>query len=222
MSNPMVGKLIGKELTLNRFFIGGATLAGLVSLAISVLGKVAFAVGGIMFLTALVAYAVTLPMFSIAGERKEKTRLFVLSLPVSRGEYIRAKVAGVALSFLGPWALLLVVALTLILATPIPDGMVVYTMLTVMFALTDFCVIVCAAMLVTSEAGQAIVIIFMNMSVTFFIVGISALTRVGPDSIIDAINWSTPALTILGAEIAVVVAVFGVLFFVTGREPEVV
>jgi hypothetical protein len=100
--------------------------------------------------------------------------------------------------------------------------MVVYTTLTVMFALTDFCVIVCAAMLITSEAGTAIVIIFMNMSVTFFIVGISALTRVGPDSVIDVVNWSAPALTILGAELAVVVAVFGALFFVTGREPEVV
>ncbi len=31
MSNPMVGKLIGKELSLNRMFMAAAIVAGLVS-----------------------------------------------------------------------------------------------------------------------------------------------------------------------------------------------
>ena len=78
-------------------------------------------------------------------------------MPISRGEYVWSKVVGVALSFLAPWMLLLIVALMLILATPIPDGMLVYTTLVMMFALADFCVIVCTAMLVASEAVQAIV-----------------------------------------------------------------
>ena len=222
MSNPMMGKLIGKELSLNKLFMGGATFAGLLALVICMLGKVAFAAGSIMFVTALIAFAVTLPMFSIAGERKEKTRLFVLSLPVSRGEYIWAKVVGISLSFLGPWTAMLIGALALILLTPVPDGMVVYTTLVMMFALTDFCVIVCAAMFVASEGGQALVIIFMNMSVTFFMIGTSALTRVGPDSALDVINWSAPALAILGSEIAVVVTALVALYWLTRREPEVI
>lgn len=222
MSNPMVGKLIRKELSLNRLFMAGALFAGLFSIVISLLGKVAFAVGGIMFITVLVAFAVTLPMFTIAGERKEKARLFVLSLPISRGEYILSKVIGVAFTFLIPWIVLLAVALTLVLTTPIPDGMVVYTTLLTTFAFTDFCVIACAAMLIDREGLMAIVIIFMNMSVTFFIVGISALTRVGPDSAVDAINWSPTALAILGSEIGVIVVAFLVLSWIAGREPEVV
>ena len=222
MSNPMVGKLIGKELALNRMFMVGATFAGLLSLGICLLGKVAFAVGGIMFITALIAYAVTLPMFAIVGERKERTRLFVLSLPISRGEYVLAKVLGVLFTFLVPWAVLLVLALALILVTPIPDGMVVFTLLLMMFALTDFCVIACAAMLVEGEGPMAVVIIFMNMSVTFFIVGISSLTRIGKDMSVDVVNWSAPALPILSAEIAVVVLAFVILFWIAGREPEVV
>jgi len=222
MSNPVVGRLIGKELRLNRLFMAGATFAGFVALAICMLGKVGFAAGAIMFVTALIAYAVTLPMLSIAGERKEKTRLFVLSLPISRGEYIWAKVAGLSLCFLGPWTVLLLAALAFILITPVPDGMVVYATLILTFALVDFCVIACAAMLVTSEGGQALVIIFMNMSVTFFMIGTSALTRVGPDSAIDVINWSTPALAILVSEIAVVLMAFGLLYWLTRREPAIV
>jgi ABC-2 type transport system permease protein len=222
MSNPVVGKLIAKELSLNRLFMAGVSFAGLVALAICMLGRVAFGIGAIMFLTALIAYAVILPMFAIAGERKEKTRLFVLSLPISRGEYIWSKVVGVSLSFLVPWAVLFAVAMALILTTPIPDGMVVYSTLVLMFALTDFCVIVCAALIVTSEAAQAVVIIFMNMSVTFFIIGMGALTSIGPDSGKDVVHWSPAALTILSAEGAVVLAVFVVLRWVSGREPEIV
>lgn len=222
MSNPMIGKLIGKELSLNRTFMGAATVGGIVSLLVCLLGKIGFAVGGIMLITVLVAYGVILPMFAIVGERKERTRLFVLSLPVSRGEYVRAKVVGVALSFIIPWAVLLISALALILATPIPDGLAVFTTLLMMFALADFSIIVCAAMLIHSEGVMAAVIIFMNMSVTFFMVGITNLTSIGRESAIDAINWSTPAVMTLAAELAAIAIAFGVLLWISGREPEVV
>jgi ABC-type transport system involved in multi-copper enzyme maturation permease subunit len=202
--------------------MAGALFAGLVSIGISLLGKVAFAIGGIMFLTVLVAFAVTLPMFAIAGERKERTRLFVLSLPVSRGDYVLSKVIGVALTFLIPWTVLLLVILTLTLTTPIPDGLVVYATLLATFALADFCVIACSTMLIDREGLQAVVIIFMNMSVTFFIVGVSALTPIGAQASVDAVNWSPTALTILASEIAVIVAAFLFLFWIAGREPEIV
>jgi len=170
----------------------------------------------------MVAYSVILPMFTIVTERKEKSRLFVLSLPVSRGDYLLAKVIGVSFSFLIPWTVLLIAALTVILATPVPNGMVVYTTLIMMFAFADFCVIACAAMLIDREGLMALVIICMNMSVTFFIVGISSFTSIGADVGRDVVNWSSPALTILGSEIAVVMVAFLILFWIAGREPEIV
>ena len=222
MSNPVVRKLILKELSLNRPFMAGAIGAGLLSIVICCFGKVAFAVGGISFVTVLIAYGVTLPMFAIAGERKEKSSLFVLSLPISRGEYVRAKVIGVVMTFLIPWAALMLGVVLFVFATPAPDGLFVLAALMMGFALADFCVIVCTAMLVDREGLTALIIIFMNMSVTFFMVGITSLTRIGPDAAVDAVNWSTPALVFLGSEVAVVVATLGMLFWVTGREPEVV
>jgi ABC-2 type transport system permease protein len=222
MSHPMVGKLIGKELSLNRFFMAAALLAGFVSIGISLISRLAFGIGSIMFLTVMVAYSVILPMFTIVTERKEKSRLFVLSLPVSRGDYLLAKVIGVSFSFLIPWTVLLIAALTVILATPVPNGMVVYTTLIMMFAFADFCVIACAAMLIDREGLMALVIICMNMSVTFFIVGISSFTSIGADVGRDVVNWSSPALTILGSEIAVVMVAFLILFWIAGREPEIV
>jgi ABC-type transport system involved in multi-copper enzyme maturation permease subunit len=222
MSNPMIRTLIGKELSLNRKFMVAATAGGLVSLGVSVLGRIGWATGAIMFLTVLIAYGVILPMYAMGGERKERTRLFVLSLPVSRGEYVWTKVVGVTLCFLIPWAVLLVAALALILASPMPDGLAVFTSLVMMFALADFSIVTCASMLLVSEAAMAVVIIFTNMSVTFFMVGITSLTRVGRDMSVDAVNWSTPALATLGVEVAVMAAAFALLFWVTGREPDII
>lgn len=222
MNHPMIGKLIGKELALNRTFMAAAVAGGVVSLGLSTLGKLGWAAGSIMFLTVLIAYGVILPMYAIAGERKERTRLFVLSLPVSRGDYVLAKVIGLTLTFLIPWTVLLIGALVLILATPMPDGLAVFTILLMTFALADFGVIACAAMLINSEGGMAVVIIFMNMSVTFFMVGITSLTRIGKDMSVDAINWSTPALATLGAESAVLVIALAVLLWIARREPEVI
>ena len=79
-------------------------------------------------------------------------------------------------------------------ATIIPDGMVVYTTLIMMFALTDFCVIVCAAMLVASEGGQAMVIVFMNMSVTFFMLG--TRTFIASSSLFSASHRMYPSFVV--------------------------
>jgi hypothetical protein len=141
---------------------------------------------------------------------------------VSRGEYVWAKVIGVLGSFLIPWTLLMLGVVAYVFATPVPDGLFVLAALMMGFALADFCVIVCTAMLIEREGIMALIIIFMNMSVTFFMMGITALTRIGADAGVDAVNWSTPALVLLGSELAVVAGALAILFWVTGREPEVV
>ena len=40
------------------------------------------------------------------AERKERTLQFVLSLPLSHGDYVRIKVVGLLLCFFIPWAVL--------------------------------------------------------------------------------------------------------------------
>ncbi len=172
MSNPMIGKLIGRSCPQSHVHGGRDRGRDRVSLRsvcwVSSAGPPAASCS-----TVLIAYGVILPMYAIAGERRERTRLFVLSLPVSRGDYVLAKVLGVTLTFLIPWTVLLIGAWLLILATPMPDGLIVFTTLLMTFALADFGVIACAAMLIHSEGGMAVVIVFMNMSVTFM-VGIRA------------------------------------------------
>ena len=60
----------------------------------------------LIWLTTIVAFGVVLAMIAIANERKERTLQFVLSLPLSHGDYVRIKVIGLLLCFLVPWFVL--------------------------------------------------------------------------------------------------------------------
>ena len=48
------------------------------------------------------------------NERKERALQFVLSLPLSLGDYVRTKLLGLMLCFLVPWSSLTAAALSLV------------------------------------------------------------------------------------------------------------
>ena len=117
--NMLTRKLIAKDFYLNRWLIVGSTVAGLVALLVAAEGKVRFNIGMLTWLTTIVAFGVMLAMVSIGNERKERTLQFVLSLPLSHGDYVRIKVVGLLLCFLVPWFVLSAGAVTLVLVSPI-------------------------------------------------------------------------------------------------------
>ena len=65
-----------------------------------------FNIGMLIWLTTIIAFGVMLAMLGIANERKERALQFVLSLPLSHGDYVRTKMLGLMLCFLVPWIVL--------------------------------------------------------------------------------------------------------------------
>ncbi len=94
-------------------------------------------------LTSIVALGVFIAIYGILTERKEKTLLFVLSLPISTTQYTAAKVASSLIAFLIPWLVLTVtiVVLTLTLEASL-DGRLPFTITMMFFFLANFCVLV--------------------------------------------------------------------------------
>ena len=92
--------------------------AGLVGLLIAAEGAMRFNIGMLIWLTTIVAFGVVLSMIAIANERKERALQFVLSLPLSHGDYVRIRVIGLLLCFLAPWAVLSGGAISLVAVSP--------------------------------------------------------------------------------------------------------
>ena len=170
-------KLIAKELYLHRWLIAGAALAAALSALTAAFGKTAFNIGALTWLTTVIALGVMLAIYGIMNERKEQSLQFVLSLPLSVSQYVRAKLLGLLLGFLGPWLVATISAAILVLAHPgVPDGLLPYVMALCVFMLMNFSLVLCGTLLARSESAVSVVIILTNMlvSVYMFTIGTQA------------------------------------------------
>jgi ABC-type Na+ efflux pump permease subunit len=211
-------KLIAKELYVNRWLIVGGAASGIASVLIAATSKAGFNVGSLPWLTTSIATGVMLALYGIMNERKEHSLEFVLSLPLSIPEYVRAKMLGLTASFLVMWSVSCAAALLLVFCVEaVPDGLAAYLILLCVFMLANFAVVLCGALHARSEAMTSAVIILTNMGVSIF------MFTVGPLPGIDKFMWApspvwTPTFwTVLACELAVLVLAFTLPFFLAAR-----
>jgi len=216
--NIVARKLIAKDFFLFRWLIVGATAAGLVGLLIAAEGKVRFNIGMLAWLTTLVAYGVVLVMLAITSERKDRQLQFVLSLPLSHGDYIRIRVIGLLLCFIVPWAVLSVGAVTLIAVMPnLPDGLLPFAVLMSGFFLANYSVVLCAALHTASEGVMTLVIIVTNMNITLFIFLIGGLPSLNDHLQGPVPVWNSTFWILLAAETATLLITLTLPYLIAAR-----
>jgi hypothetical protein len=211
-------KLIAKELYVNRWFVAGGAVSGVISALVGTLGKTAFNVAGLAWLTTIIASGVMLALYGIMNERKEHALQFVLSLPLSIADYVRSKVLGLTACFLVVWLPSSAAAMGLIfLDGSVPDGLAPYVVLLCIYMLANFAVVLCGTLYAQSEAHTSAIIVVTNMGVSVF------MFTVGPMPEINQYIWgATPAWnstfwTLLGCEMAVLVFAFALPLLLAAR-----
>lgn len=220
--NLVTRKLIAKELYLYRWLLSGATAAGFAGVLTAATGEVGFNIGFIVWITAVIALGVMLALFGVSSERKEKSLLFLLSLPLSLADHVRAKLLGLLACFLLPWAAMSVAALALILVMPgIPDGLLPYAVLLCVFLLLNFAIVLCAVLHIASEAAMGGVIILTNMSVSLFMMGVGRLPGLGEHMLKPDPVWNTPFWLLLAAELAATLLALTLPLFFAARRRDV-
>jgi ABC-type Na+ efflux pump permease subunit len=216
--NIVVRKLIAKELHVNRYILVGASAGGVLSVLIAALGKTGFSIGSLMWLTTIIANGVMLALYGVMNERKERSLLFVLSLPLSIAEYVRAKMLGLALGFFIPWLVASVAAVVLVLAKgDVPDGLLPYTVLLSVYMLANFMVLLCWTLHVNSEAWISAAIVLTNMGVSIYMFVVGAQPGLQDHIWGPAPVWNQTAWTILIVELGVIALAFTLPFFLAAR-----
>jgi ABC-type transport system involved in multi-copper enzyme maturation permease subunit len=199
-------KLIAKELYVNRWFLIGTAVSAVAAMAVAPFGQTAFNIAGLAWLTTLIGCGVMLAIYGVMNERKEQSLQFVLSLPLSIGEYVRAKLFGLLLSFLLPWLAASAAAVTLVLAAPgVPDGLLPYTLLLCVFLLANFAVVLCGALQARSEAAVTAVIVLTNMAVSIFMFTVGAFPGLKNHMSGDTPVWNDTFFNVLITELIVLV-----------------
>ena len=216
--NLLTRKLIAKELYVYRWLLVGAAAAGFAGLLSATSGDVGFNIGFIVWLTALIALGVMLALFGVAQERKERSLLFMLSLPLSPADYVRAKLLGLLACFLLPWAALSAGALALIFFMPgVADGLLPYGVLLCVFLLLNFSAVLCGALHIHSEAAMGGLIILTNMSISLFMMGVGRIREIGQYMVAASPVWNGTFWLLLGVETALTLFILSLPMFIAAR-----
>lgn len=220
--NSLTRKLVAKGLHFYRWLLVGGTAAGLAGLLSATTGEVGFNIGFIVWLTAVIALGVMLALFGVASERKERSQLFILSLPLSHRDYVRAKLLGLLACFGLAWAVLSAGALALIAVMPgIPDGLLPYGVLLCIFLLMNFSVVLCGALHIASEAAMGGLIILTNMSVSLFMMGVGRIPGLGEHMQAPAPVWNTPFWLLVAALLAATALALALPLFIAARRRDI-
>lgn len=195
---PVVRLLVAKDWQLFQKQLAAYVLGGIVALCFLGLAKSwAFYVGSLMLLIVLISASCFAISTSLIVERKEHTLAFVMSLPVSPLDFTVAKLLGNLLTFGVPFVLLLAGTLAVVLFTPLPDGLVVYSLLIFAWLLFGYAISLSVAMSVESEGWATFAMIGSMVLVNPYIMGLAQIPEISKRIGVDAVVFSTPATVIL-------------------------
>ena len=222
MSQSIVWQLVVKDLRVSWPLAVGSLVLGVLSLALSPWSAVAFFIGGSVLIVSLVLLNVMLVSLSIVNERKEKIRLFMLSMPVSTTQYNVAKLMSSLIAYVVPAALLTLAGVVLLLATPLPNGFIPLFVATSVHCLLYFCILLAVALVTDSQGWITTVIVCGNVSISFVVPGLINLSSIGPILDTETVVWSSDVVAFTAIELVLAVAALAISFAVNSRKTEFV
>ena len=226
-SAELVWRLILKDCRLQRgqfvFTIAGGAISLAVLSIVQLRSEAPVVVGTVCFFIAIILSAHMVPLVGIVNERKSRNLAFVMSLPISSIQYTAAKLISTLVMFLVPWLMLVASALLLIeVRGIIPRGSIPVALILVLLPLVGLSLITAAALIGESEGWGIAANVFCSSTyglTWYFLSQVPALMgpAKGPVPV-----WNGTALSILGGELAFVVLLLGLTFYLQSRKRDFV
>ncbi len=201
---PVIKRLIAKDWLLFQKQMAAYVLTGILSLCLLGMARPwSFYIGSLLLIIVLVATSCFAISTSLINERKEHNLAFVMSLPIAPLDYYLAKLIGNLVTFAVPFLVILIGTLAAILLTPLPDGLVVYSLLIFGHILLAYCVALSVAMAVESEGWNIFVMIASMVMINPFMMGLSQIESIHGVIRGEAIIFSSAAIVILTTQVVV-------------------
>ncbi len=220
LNTPVIRLLVAKDWQLFQKQLAAYVLAGIVALCFLGLAKPwAFYVGSLTLLIVMVSAACFSISTSLVVERKDQTLAFVMSLPVSPMDFTVSKLLGNFLTFGVPFVVLLGGTLAVVMLTPLPDGLFVYSLLIFAYILFAYAISLAVAMSVESEGWATFAMIGSMVMINPYMMALAQLPEISKRISVDALVWAPTAVAILATLVGLSVAVIAVTAWVHGRKP---
>jgi len=220
MNKSIVRIMILKDWRLHRVPILLSIAGGIAALSLLQLKTQASGfLGATWFFVSLIVLGSMMPISNVINERKKQTLPFMMSFPISTFQYTTAKLVSTVGMFLIPWVTLVIAGLSLIISrSDIPEGIIPMMLVLAGFTFVGFCVIASAALVSESEGWSIAATIACNSSYGFvwYLIIRNPAMRADLGSKVPV--WSPIMLNMLGGQLAFIVLVLGITFYLQSRK----
>lgn len=218
MSASVFRTYVQKDLFFATPIMIGAVVCGIISIGLVHLGSVGAYAALIVMICAGASPAVFICMYSILGERKERSNLFALSLPISTTQYVFGKLIAACIGFLVPWAVLALGAFLIFYKLPVPGGVLPAGLLFWGFTFLQFAGMLAVTMLSESEALVVAAVVVFNVSISFYIFLIMRIPAVGSHVNGPVAVWSPVIFEVFAGELLLSVLIILLLLVRLARK----
>ena len=189
--------------------------------AIAAVGSRAFIFGMILFIACMMGAGVHAVMKTVVEERREQTLPFIMSLPITVREYTSAKMIANLVLFAAVW-LTLSGASFVVFTGPegMPAGAIPFVTIVLVGVFLAY-TLVLATSLVTESIGWSVAsTVWANLGTQLFLWWVVDLHGIRTVIGGNVAVWNTTALTVLGAQLAVIAALIGLTFGLQSRKTD--
>jgi ABC-type transport system involved in multi-copper enzyme maturation permease subunit len=205
---PVIRLLIAKDWVLFQKQLAAYVAGGIFALCLLGMAKGwSFYLGSLLLLVVLVGASCFSISTSLLTERKEHTLAFVMSLPLTPLDFYLAKLLGNLVTFFVPFLIMSVGTIAVIAFTPLPDGLIVFSVLIFGFVALAYSISLSVAMAVESEGWNTFAMIGSMVLINPFMMLLGQIPEISRYVNTESIVWSPPALSILLAQTTLAVAV---------------
>lgn len=216
---PVIKLLVSKDWRLFQKQLAACVLAGIVALCLIGMARSwSFYLGSLLMIIVLVCASCFSISTSLLVERKEHTLAFVMSLPVTPLDYYLAKLIGNMVTFFVPFLVMLAGTLLVIFSTPVPDGVVVLSLLIFGHVLVAYAVSLSVAMAVESEGWNIFAMIGSMVLINPFIMLVGQIPVIKQYVNTDTIVFGPVVASILVAQVVSSAVVLMGTGWVNGRK----
>jgi|CXWL01.1.fsa_nt_gi ABC-type transport system involved in multi-copper enzyme maturation permease subunit len=222
MNLPMVSTLIKKDWTFNRWPLlvyGALGLAAAFGLGLP--SETAFFASGVLLITVLISVGIHLTMVTVVYERQQQTLAFVMSLPISQREYTLAKLVANLTIFGTAWAAITIATLAVIASRSwVPDGLIPYALTILLQLFVGYLLTLSVALVSESMPWTIGAIVAGNLLVQGVMFAVGRVPAVAAVLKTDSVLWVAPIPAILATEVAVIVGLVALTFFLQSRKTD--
>lgn len=220
MTQSMVKHLIVKDWQLNGKYLIAYILAGFfAAFLFGIPGRLTFYTGMVLLISVLATAGIHMVFGAVLSEQKNQTQAFILSLPVSPGQYTKAKIIANLSMTLTVWLLVLAaIYLTVYSRDHIPLGLLPFITISVFELLVAYVLILAFAIVSGSEIATIVVMTLCNISISIFMFWLSSFEGINRHIEGHLPVWNQTAVTFVTIELALIAVLIALTFYLQSKK----